>query len=264
MQHFPPSKLQYPRSISNENFHRVHYFNKSGFEPASLKRSSGRMEKARSVSKDEDTETTEMSYVQFEKDSLKRNEYSYPALETLSKSMQQRRHGSLGSLKYHHDSLLMPLPAVPPSASKSQKGRKRKSHKKNSSRSDKPQKHQHALLNSRQQCVYCKSYFVSNANPRGSCRDAPDGMRDCIDHVTCLCCVNGFVYHCVEDASADSTVYRHICACDADDEHSCRRWTALAILSLFIPCLWCYWPLTACHRCGVACACCGGRHSVSF
>ena len=266
MQHHLPSSSQYPRSISSENFHRVYYFNKSGFDklPSSLKRNNVRVEKTKSVSKEsEDTEVTETSYVQFEKDgSLTRNEYSYPALESLSKNMhQQRIHGSVGSLKYHHETLLLPMPAVPTLPTKTKKGRKRKSQKKELSQNDRRQKQLHSLLSTRHQCVYCKAYFVQANNRRGSCKDAPDSVRDCIERVTCLCCVNGLVYHCVDDSS-DSVVYRHPCACDTSDEHNCRRWTTLAILSLFIPCLWCYCPLTACHRCGVACGCCGGRHST--
>ncbi|KAL3228837.1 hypothetical protein MRX96_023739 [Rhipicephalus microplus] len=41
-----------------------------------------------------------------------------------------------------------------------------------------------------------------------------------------------------------------------------RRWAGLALLSLLVPCLWCYLPLRACHRAAVGCGLCGGRHQA--
>jgi len=52
------------------------------------------------------------------------------------------------------------------------------------------------------------------------------------------------------------------CACNGSltPLTRCKRWSVLAALSLVVPCLWCYWPMVACHRCAVETGCCGGRH----
>lgn len=56
---------------------------------------------------------------------------------------------------------------------------------------------------------------------------------------------------------------------DADDAACCgadsppKRWFGLALLSLVVPCLWCYLPLRACYRCGVRCGCCGRPHEAA-
>lgn len=46
-------------------------------------------------------------------------------------------------------------------------------------------------------------------------------------------------------------------------ESSPKRWFGLALLSLVVPCLWCYLPLRACYHCGVQCGCCGKPHEAA-
>lgn len=39
-----------------------------------------------------------------------------------------------------------------------------------------------------------------------------------------------------------------------------NRWIGLTLLSLLVPCLWCYPPLRVCHLIGISCGICGGKH----
>jgi sprouty-related EVH1 domain-containing protein len=78
-----------------------------------------------------------------------------------------------------------------------------------------------------------------------SCEDAPDGVEKCIEYVTCVWCAKGIIYHCMADPDGD---YGHPCVCDTSDRTNCKKWTALTILSLFVPCLWCYWQFTSFTR----------------
>ena len=184
------------------------------------------------------------SYVQFAKDRPIVHDYSYPTLDSLSKSPQRR--DSITSQKKHNQETISAV--QPPLPIKSKKKRKR---------SKRDKKH---LLSQRARCVYCNEMFAFEDNQRGNCVDAPDRVAQCIEQVSCICCARGMLYHCMADADGD---YGHPCICDTNDVTNCRKWTALTILSLFVPCLWCYWPLTTCHRCGVACGCCGGRHMAA-
>ena len=119
----------------------------------------------------------------------------------------------------------------------------------------------------RPRCLYCDEPFDLASNRRGACRDAPDRGADCVDRASCLCCARAVVYHCLEPADnvSPSADDRDPCACDGGlgGVRRCRRWTALSLLSVVVPCLCLYWPLAACHRCAVRVGCCGGRHSAS-
>uniref|UniRef100_A0AAY4DKK3 Sprouty-related, EVH1 domain-containing protein 2 n=2 Tax=Denticeps clupeoides TaxID=299321 RepID=A0AAY4DKK3_9TELE len=111
----------------------------------------------------------------------------------------------------------------------------------------------------RSRCVYCRDMFVVEENRRGQCHDAPDPIRTCIHRLSLMWCADSLLYHCMSDPEGD---YSDPCSCDTGDERFCLRWTALLGLSLLVPCLCCYPPLHACHRCGVACRCCGGKHKA--
>ena len=140
-------------------------------------------------------------------------------------------------------------------------------------------------------CVHCDETFRLDENARGSCADAPDTCLSCVNAVTCLCCAQGLVYHCVtkehetyeanpyscDSGSHGSDYYQHHRTHQFHDSHGagtgtgaaavesyphCKKWCLLTVLTLFVPCLWCYCLLRSCHRCGVACGCCGGRHSA--
>lgn len=190
---------------------------------------------------DDNLEITDFSYVEFNKNKCV-HEYSYPTLECVSKSVSSgspsSRRGSLGKIEQ---------PPLPIKAKKKKPKLKKGSGKKH-------------LLSQRSRCVYCHEMFVHDENGRGQCEDSPDKVGECIEHVACICCARGLLYHCMADSDGD---YGHPCVCDTTDEANCRKWTALSVLSMLVPCLWCYWPLTACHKCGVACGCCGGRHKAT-
>ncbi|XP_071449748.1 sprouty-related, EVH1 domain-containing protein 2 isoform X2 [Hetaerina americana] len=131
----------------------------------------------------------------------------------------------------------------------------------------------------RARCRHCNEAFSLGDNARGCCEYAPDPVRTGIDAVSCISCAQCMLYHCMADAEGDFA--RHPCDCGSGGgggegpggggdvggpggDGSCgRRWLGLALLSLLVPCLWCYPPLKACHRCGVACGLCGGRHEAS-
>lgn len=106
-------------------------------------------------------------------------------------------------------------------------------------------------------CRHCRQAYVESENIKGSCDHAPDCVRTGIDTVTCIPCARSVVYHCV----STSEVAQQPCECDSSHEAGCsRRWIGLALLSILLPCLWCYPPLKVCHLCGVSCGACGGRH----
>jgi len=127
----------------------------------------------------------------------------------------------------------------------------------------------------KQRCRYCHETYSHDENMRGSCVDAPDECGACIERVSCLCCARAFFYHCMADVDsesndADSISGRNPCSVGGGgagraERRTWRRWTALAVLSLLVPCLCCYLPLHSCHRCamrGGAC-CYNGRHKSS-
>ncbi|KAG7334292.1 hypothetical protein KOW79_002699 [Hemibagrus wyckioides] len=115
-------------------------------------------------------------------------------------------------------------------------------------------------LGERKHCVYCGVFFRHEENGRGRCPDAPDPARSCIRRFSCMWCADSLLYHCMSDPEGD---YSDPCSCDTADERFCLRWLALLGLALLAPCLCCYPPLHACHRCAVACGCCGGKHKAA-
>ncbi|XP_053230044.1 protein sprouty homolog 3 [Podarcis raffonei] len=73
------------------------------------------------------------------------------------------------------------------------------------------------------------------------CFCSPENL---IDYGTCLCCVKGIFYHCSsddEDTCADDP-----CSCGPGS--CCARWAAMSFLSLFMPCLCCYFPTLGCLK----------------
>ncbi|KAH8263823.1 hypothetical protein KR038_007928 [Drosophila bunnanda] len=81
-----------------------------------------------------------------------------------------------------------------------------------------------------------------------------------IDYASCLCCAKALFYHCARDNDLD---------CDdgngtpcVDNPCSCgpykrtQRWGWLGALSIFLPCLWFYWPMRGCMK---LCEKCYGR-----
>ncbi|GFY31319.1 sprouty-related, EVH1 domain-containing protein 2 [Trichonephila clavipes] len=177
------------------------------------------------------------SYVQFSKNKGEKSadhEYCYPAIETV-----------MGGKEYSTDSLKKSVstvssePPLLPSKGSSKESRRQSSP-------------------SQLRCRLCLDEYTEDNNLPGSCRFGPDRTLNCINNATCFSCAQCMLYHCMSDAEGDFN--HHPCACEASDDHCRRRWAGLALLSIFVPCLWCYLPLRACHRCGVRCGHCGGRH----
>ncbi|KAI0207996.1 hypothetical protein LSAT2_007329 [Lamellibrachia satsuma] len=207
------------------------------------------MNPASSSSTTDENVVLDYPYVQFAKE--KPSEHDYSTLDTnagKAPSSQpfcsHQRRDSINSLKKHNLEVLSSQPPLPTK-------KKRK---------DRSRKDRRLLLSQRSRCMYCREMFVHDDNPRGACEDAPDRATCCIEKVSCIWCAETMLYHCMADVDGE---YGHPCICDSSDDNNCKKWTALTILSFFVPCLWCYWPLTACHRCGVVCGCCGGRHKAA-
>lgn len=185
------------------------------------------------------------SYVQFAKDKSSRldHEYSYPVMDPLKLNKQDCV--SACSYKKPQFSGLQP-PLLPT------KNKRKKYHKRESRR-------QSPL--GRSQCHYCQEMFDEEENYQGSCEYAPDPVLACINAATCISCAQCMLYHCMSDAEGEFN--EHPCSCDTSDDQCHRRWIGLALLSLLVPCLWCYLPLKACHHCGLRCHLYGGRHRAT-
>ena len=180
-------------------------------------------------------------------------QYSYPQFDPRSSISQ-------GSLEKN---ILPSVPGMPstthvfqPSISRSKSKTPPPSSKKLSAMKDNNPSRR--LLGTKSRCMHCQETFVPDENRHGSCPDAPDSVVKCIDRISCCCCARAFIYHCFSEQDEDQPEY-NILSCDRT---SCRRWMALAFLSLAVPCLCCYWPMTACHSCAVSCGVCGGRHAA--
>lgn len=107
-------------------------------------------------------------------------------------------------------------------------------------------------------CRHCRKTYTEEENVKGSCEYAPDCVRSSIDTVTCIPCARTMVYHCMSDSEGNFA--QQPCECDTADSGCAKRWLGLTLLSLLLPCLWCYPALKVCHLCGVSCGACGGRH----
>ena len=188
---------------------------------------------------------SDYSYVQFARNRPPVHEYSYPTLP------QTQRPDSITQIKKQNaDIIATQQPPLPT------KGKKKKK-----DRGKKDRRSTRKLLSQRSRCVYCNEMFSGEENRHGACEDAPDKVAQHIERISCICCARGLLYHCMADTDGD---YGHPCGCDPAQNNNCKKWTALTVLALFVPCLWCYWPLTACYRCGVAARCCGGQHKAAW
>jgi len=121
----------------------------------------------------------------------------------------------------------------------------------------------------RARCIYCQELFFVSENRSGVCPDAPDDCTACIEHATCLCAARAVLYHCVTD---DDGNYGSVCGAgqssprasgSLSDRRRRRKWLLLALLSVILPCLWCYPSLSACHRCALRRGHCGARHRAA-
>uniref|UniRef100_A0A3B5BJN3 Sprouty-related, EVH1 domain-containing protein 2 n=1 Tax=Stegastes partitus TaxID=144197 RepID=A0A3B5BJN3_9TELE len=191
-------------------------------------------------------------YVHFAKTEAQKHDYTYPLAPALSPSdsdpalgpLTNKGHG--GSYRHGFSSVVTTQPrSFLPSSSPSTNGGKE--------RKDDGME--------RAQCEHCGEAFYISDNRRGRCQDAPDPVRACIRRVSCMWLADTMLYHCMSDPEGD---YSDPCSCDGAEGGGRlgTRWLALLGLSLVAPCLCLYPPLHACHRAGLACGCCGGRHKA--
>ncbi|KAG8201796.1 hypothetical protein JTE90_027279 [Oedothorax gibbosus] len=239
----PSSGAPYPDSQQFSHLHRMNFIPHSrfptGVNPSGNNNIGGYVpDPTQRCRKDFDSQKIDgdlNSYVQLSRDKGRtgnEHDYSYPVVDGYG-------GGSLKKAPPFDAFACQPAPRLP------SKGKKRKDWRKN-------------LTAGRAQCRHCLEMYSPEDNARGSCEYAPDPVLKCISRGSCVSCAQCMLYHCMSDAEGDFN--QHPCACDASDGHCARRWTALTLLSVLVPCLWCYLPLRACHRCGVKCGVCGGRH----
>ena len=72
-----------------------------------------------------------------------------------------------------------------------------------------------------------------------------------LEYCTCLCCVKGLFYHLADSNHDDYSWGDKPCSCG--DKKCCLRWSIMGMISLVLPCLWCYLPgrgcISACKMC---------------
>ncbi|XP_070571073.1 sprouty-related, EVH1 domain-containing protein 2-like isoform X2 [Ptychodera flava] len=193
-------------------------------------------ERSTSNGKDKDIEPADESsdcYVEFQKTAPSQHDYSYPTMESVRPDPWKGQE----ELKKSNVMTSQPPPLL----------------------GDKRHKVTDYGFAQRARCIYCSQFFNPDDNQYGNCPDAPDEMGKCINKVSCVSCASCMLYYCMSDADGD---YGDTCSCDTSDEQFWRRWAGLTALSFLVPCLWCYFPLRLCHKCGVSCGCCGGRHKA--
>ena len=134
----------------------------------------------------------------------------------------------------------------------------------------------HLIPQRRRRCIYCGTNFINEPrfNRVGDCLKARDASSRFIDQVTCLICIRRVYSHppkclkCIgvtEGSAAAIEMEDSMCVCE---EPYCTRpntirWFLLGLAALFVPCLWCYWPLRGCRRCLMCCHVCGPRHQAA-
>ncbi|KAJ8708089.1 hypothetical protein PYW08_010455 [Mythimna loreyi] len=122
-----------------------------------------------------------------------------------------------------------------------------------------PDKKPAETFQARIKCRHCHEWYLESANRAGACEFAPDCFRSCIDCVSCIKCAQCMLYHCMSDAEGDFAL--HPCACAAPDEACAKRWMGVSLLSLLVPCLWCYPVLRCVHRAARLAHSAGGMHA---
>ncbi|KAL4635752.1 hypothetical protein GN956_G13023 [Arapaima gigas] len=68
--------------------------------------------------------------------------------------------------------------------------------------------------------------------------------QNLVEYGTCICCIKGLFYHCSSD-NEDNCVDD---PCSCSRSHCCVRWSTIGVVSLFLPCLLCYFPLKGCTK----------------
>lgn len=91
--------------------------------------------------------------------------------------------------------------------------------------------------------VICQEFeAIEEEDRRGDCYD----LLDCC---TCMCCVKGLFYHCTKDTKDEGKMADNPCSCKGPVGECVGRWGVMGLMSVFMPCLWCYLPFEAYFRC---------------
>ncbi|KAJ8282174.1 hypothetical protein COCON_G00046930 [Conger conger] len=97
-----------------------------------------------------------------------------------------------------------------------------------------------------EECGKCKCEECTCPRTLPSCwvcgRRCVCSAQNVLDYGTCVCCVKCLFYHCSsddEDMCTDKP-------CSCSQSHCCVRWSAMGVLSVFLPCLLCYLPAKGC------------------
>ncbi|KAA0722718.1 Protein sprouty -like protein 2 [Triplophysa tibetana] len=114
-------------------------------------------------------------------------------------------------------------------------------------------------LNRCEDCGHCKCEGCTCPRTLPSCwmcgHRCLCSATSAMDYVTCVCCIKGLFYHCSsddEDVCADKPF-------SCSQSHCCMRWSAISVMSLFLPCLLCYLPAKGCVALCQACYNCTNR-----
>jgi len=111
------------------------------------------------------------------------------------------------------------------------------------------------LLSRTAHCVYCQQMYDVTNNAVGSCRHAPDPLSSAVDVLTCGTCARLTLGRCCRVVDPEEEAH----PCSGELDATCGRWAALTALSVVVPCLCCYWPLTACGQGAARCGWYSGR-----
>ncbi|OWA55093.1 putative Sprouty-related, EVH1 domain-containing protein 1 [Hypsibius exemplaris] len=186
------------------------------------------------------------------------HDYHYPSLEGRSRKSEKR--DSISSIKMHNlDMMSSHRPPLLPIKNKRPRSRKRNKY----SRGE------------RSRCRYCHQFYYLEGNEYGACEFAPDKVKECIDRVSCIPAASRLLDCCSPSRASDEAGnggggnnqhhqqhHPHPCDCDMGARSCAWRWLALAAITLILPCLCCYYPLRGCHRLGLSCGMCGGKHEA--
>lgn len=91
------------------------------------------------------------------------------------------------------------------------------------------------------ECKKCRCESCRTPRPLPStwlCGTCHCSAETVVDYTTCLCCAKAFFYHCCNDETV--TYADDPCSCSPDGWYT--RFGCLSIMSIFLPCLFLYWP----------------------
>lgn len=120
------------------------------------------------------------------------------------------------------------------------------------------QPHKELVHTKRVRCRYCQEFFTEEFNRNGACEFAPDRFKASLEYTTAMKCARCMLYHCMSDSEGEMP--QHPCECVPEESVCSKRWIGLFLLSMIFPCLCLYPACHVCHKMGIACRICGGKH----